>query len=192
MKAVVEQVGRTSEKQSHWSVRVKIGSVVLEALNHYTFYKEGDAQDFADKVNKEIAKELGEPYDKNTLIISHDKYFAKNVQAIIENDKNKCDTCSNTDKFLDIWNDIDKYDIIILGLMMLESERFKKVKSHYDQTLETGEIMYNRIIGKYPKKKIIITTVKNLDDLKIKFTRDTYYIQKPLTERKFRTLLRLL
>lgn len=69
MIAKVEQVGPTPYHQYSWYVvRIKIGTVVLEALNHYTFLDKEDAQKLADKVNKEISVYLEKSKEEDDLM----------------------------------------------------------------------------------------------------------------------------
>jgi len=141
-------------------------------------------------VSKKIIMPKYEGITKKILIVEDDLHLSQDLKYFVEDRGHKTTVCSNIESVLKIWKEIHTYDTIILGLMMLKSKEFKTTKE--EENLDTGEILYNRILKEYPKKYIIILTSKSKDNINIKLTKNIPYIQKPLIETKLKELLNII
>lgn len=124
---------------------------------------------------------------KKILLIEDDVYLARGLKYLIENEGHNLTICSDTDEILQIYPEIDTYDTIILGIMMLKEESFLESEEEEEKKLDVGEILYIRIRKDFPKKDILILTSKQNIMVNIK---NTTVIRKPITEKKYKDILK--
>ncbi len=126
----------------------------------------------------------------NICIIDDDILFTDDMSYLIADAGHKCKTFRDADNVLNQLHGLDKFNMIILDIMMMRGE--KLVESY--STDDTGEILHKMIRQKYPTKKIIVISAKSHKNINIDFENDrhTGFIQKPMTEDKINELLNII
>ena len=126
------------------------------------------------------------------LIIEDDKPLADDLKFFIEEIGHICQIYSRADEVIDNIDNFAQFDWIILDIMML---RGKQISSDVlNSELETGEILYQKIRGKYHYKNIIVISAKDFNDMQVNFRKDQYVrlLEKPLTELKLNKIIKII
>jgi len=127
----------------------------------------------------------------NILIIEDNKIFADDIAFFVEDEGHKCTVYNSTDQVIKNWDSVGKFDVIILDLMM----RIENLLQPNDDevNLDTGEILFNKILAGFPNKRIIIVTAKTPDEIEIDTKqKNVQVINKPFNDEKIKLLLDLL
>ncbi len=126
------------------------------------------------------------------LIIEDDRKLVDDLQFLIRDEGHECVGCRSEADVMAIWDKLATFDKIILDLMMKRGETVKILPS--EESLDGGEIIFNKIRRDYPGKAFIIVTAKNRHDIQIDLSSKSIVkvFYKPLTELKIAELLRLL
>lgn len=112
----------------------------------------------------------------NILIIEDEVYAANGLGMSLELRGHTVNICTNAEGYLvQESQGLRRFDAVILDLMIPRSASLE-----VPNTMETGEVIYERIIERVPTIGIIITSGKAKDDLKIDISGDNcIYLKKP-------------
>lgn len=126
----------------------------------------------------------------NILLIEDDSYLADDLKYFIEDNDNRCEIYKYADQVMRNLDNLARFDTIILDIMLMRGNLIHDK----DPKIETGEILFQEIRKKYPKKKIIIISAKHFRDMHINFSKaaDVETIEKPIDEITLNKLLNLL
>ncbi len=120
----------------------------------------------------------------NILIVEDDHISAQILMEYFEGLSFKVKHYSWADDVMKSMEELRKYDLISLDLMMLAGKLLLKEDNY--EGLETGERLYKIIREKYINMPIVIVTAKSLEDLQIRFLEEphTHLVFKPINTEK--------
>ena len=102
------------------------------------------------------------------LLIEDDRFLIEDLKTFIEFEGHSCDAFPGPDEVIEKFDQLSRYDVIILDIMMARGQYLQDE----DHSLETGELLYQRIREKYPKTRVLIISAKNFDEMHIDFSKE--------------------
>ncbi len=102
------------------------------------------------------------------LLIEDDRFLIEDLKTFIEFEGHTCDAFPGPDEVIENLDHLAKYDVIVLDIMMARGAYLQDE----DSTLETGELLYQRIRAKYRDIRFLIISAKNFDEMHIDFTKE--------------------
>lgn len=100
------------------------------------------------------------------LLIDDDPYLTDDLAFFIEEKGHECTVYKSADQVMEDLDDLDKFDLIILDIMMMKG----KILPDDESNLETGELLFEEIRNKYKKKRIIVISAMDFDEMTVKFS----------------------
>lgn len=124
---------------------------------------------------------------KKIAILDDDNLITDDLKIFLEMEGYSVDLYNNAEDFMPILNSINRYDYILLDLMLRKPSNLEPIGN-----LETGEILFELIKKSNPSKAIIIITAKNESEVKVdtKAT-NVSFIRKPY-ESELENILKIL
>lgn len=125
--------------------------------------------------------------NKHVVLLDDDKYGAEGFKDILDIEGISCDLYFKADEFMKHIDDLDKYDVVFIDIMLRKGHINIK-----DPTMETGEYIFDKVRSHYPEKVICVVSAKNISEIKIDFDKDfNIYIGKPLNKKR-RAIVRVI
>jgi CheY-like chemotaxis protein len=123
----------------------------------------------------------------NVLLIEDDTILVDDLKFFVEEKGHSCVVYRYADDVVMNLPNFGVYDTIVLDIMMMKGKYIKDE----NPAIETGEILYKMIRVPYPKKRIIIISAKEFENMKTDFKEDenVRLFRKPFDEKKLKQLL---
>jgi CheY-like chemotaxis protein len=123
------------------------------------------------------------------LLIEDDRFLIEDLKTFIEFEGHTCDAFPGPDEVIENLDHLAKYDVIVLDIMMARGAYLPDE----DSSLETGELLYQRIRAKYRDIRFLIISAKNFDEMNIDFTKEenVVTIAKPFSSTASELISRL-
>jgi CheY-like chemotaxis protein len=102
------------------------------------------------------------------LLIEDDRFLIEDLQTFIEFEGHTCVAFNGPDEVIENLEHLSMYDVIVLDIMMARGSYLQDE----DPSMETGELLYQRIREKYPEVRFLIISAKNFDEMHIDFTKE--------------------
>ena len=99
----------------------------------------------------------------NILILEDDNFINEDIKFFLEDRGHTCQIFDNADSVMKNLRILENYKLLVLDLMMMRGEFLKDDKSN----LTTGELIFRKIKGLYPKLEIVILTAMSSCDIKL-------------------------